>query len=84
MKEFLIRHILAWIAGLTAEQWDAVLGWVIEAEKAIVGGTFKKAWVVEQLKKAWPKFAQWAVDAIIGLATGYAGKKGWIHLGDGK
>ena len=78
-----IIYILRFLAGVNGSQWSQVLDWVKSAEtdmQALTTGSQRKAWVMEQLRSIAPKLGQWALDMIVGLAAGYAGRKGWIHL----
>ena len=78
-----IIYILRFLAGVNGSQWSQVLELVKVAEKdleALTTGDQRKAWVMGQLRSIAPKLGQWALDLIVGLAAGYAGRKGWIHL----
>ena len=78
-----IIYILRFLAGVNGSQWSQVLDWVKSAEtdmQALTTGSQRKAWVMEQLRSIAPKLGPWALDLIVGLAAGYAGRRGWIHL----
>lgn len=78
-----IIYILRFLAGVNGETWGRVLDWVKTAETdmdALTNGAQRKSWVIDQLQTAAPHLGQWALDLLVGLAAGYAGKRGWIHL----
>ena len=78
-----IIYILRFLAGVNGSQWSQVLELVKVAEKdleALTTGSQRKAWVLSKLHDAMPHVGQWTLDLLVGLAAGYAGKKGWIHL----
>ena len=78
-----IIYILRFLAGIDSATWARVLDWVRQAEhdlQALATGAERKDWVVAQLRTAMPNLGQWVVDLLVGLAAGYCGRKGWIHL----
>lgn len=78
-----IIYILRFLAGVSGAQWAQVLEWVRAAEHdltALTTGEQRKAWVLGQMHDALPHVGQWVLDLLVGLAAGYAGRKGWIHL----
>ena len=78
-----ILYVLRFLAGIKSETWEKTLVWVREAEHditALTDGSQRREWVAGQLKAAAPTLGQWVVDLLVGLAAGYAGRRGWIHL----
>ena len=78
----LIRWVISALitVKLPAGTWDQIIKWVIDAEQHSMTGLERKFWVEEQVKQYLPGICRWLMDALISLAVGYAGKKGWIHL----
>lgn len=76
MKEFLIKHILAWLAGITAKQWTAALHWVGIAASDVMlqSGTNRKEAVTKMLKSLWPDLQGWAVNLLIETAVAFQRK----------
>lgn len=80
MKEFFIKTILSWLAGLTADQWKfAVNKVVMIASDKNLPGKEKALW----FNKAFQVFAgsdtaSWAVNLIRELAVAFARRKGLI------
>lgn len=81
MLSTLIRWVLSRLAGLRAEDWERVVDWVVTAEHDLTDGGLRRDWVAARIREAWPTVGQWLVDALLGLACGYAARKGWIKLG---
>lgn len=78
-----ICYVLRFLAGIDSATWAKTLEWVRQAEhdlEALQTGGQRREWVVAQLRAAMPGLGQWVVDMLVGLAAGYAGRKGWIHL----
>ena len=73
MKEFLIKHLLGWLAGITAKQWTTALHWVGMAAKDVVlrGGIDKKEAVTKMLKSLWPELQGWALNLLIETAVAF-------------
>ena len=80
MLSTLIRWVLAKLAGISAKNWEQVVEWVVQAEHNLEDGELRRNWVAHQIKEAWPLIGQWLVDALLGLACGFASKRGWISL----
>lgn len=76
MKEFLIKHILAWLAGITAKQWTSALHWVGMAAKDVIlqTGANRKEAVTKMLKSLWPDLQGWAVNLLIETAVAFQRK----------
>jgi|LakMenEpi03Aug12_release.lakeMendotaPanAssembly.Ray.scaffolds.fasta_scaffold459864_2 hypothetical protein len=82
MSEWLIRRVLAILAGITLAQWEAALDLVQQAARGLADktGGERKQYVIDALKSAFDatKLKGWMLDALVGLAYGFAQKKGWI------
>jgi hypothetical protein len=82
MSEWLIRRVLAMLAGITLAQWETALDLVQQAAKHLTDktGAERKQYVIDSLKMAFDasKLKGWMLDALVGLAYGFAQKKGWI------
>jgi hypothetical protein len=80
--EWLIRRVLATLAGITIGQWEAALELVQQAARHLKDktGLERKQYVIDSLKMVFtePKLKTWALDALVGLAFGYAQKKGFV------
>jgi hypothetical protein len=76
MKQFLIKQILAWLAGITARQWTTALHWVGMAAKDVMlkNGANRKEAVTKMLKSLWPDLQGWAVNLLIETAVAYQRK----------
>ena len=76
MKQFLIKQILAWLAGITAKQWATALHWVGMAAKDVMlkNGANRKEAVTKMLKSLWPDLQGWAVNLLIETAVAFQRK----------
>jgi hypothetical protein len=76
MKEFLIKHILAWLAGITAKQWSTALHWVGMAASDVMlqSGANRKESVTKMLKSLWPDLQGWALNLLIETAVAFQRK----------
>lgn len=76
MKEFLIKHLLAWLAGITAKQWTTALHWVGMAAKDVMlqSGANRKEAVAKMLKNLWPELQEWAINLLIETAVAFQRK----------
>jgi len=76
MKQFLIKQILAWLAGITAKQWSTALHWVSMAAKDVMlkSGANRKEAVTKMLKSLWPDLQGWAVNLLIETAVAFQRK----------
>lgn len=76
MKEFLIKHLLAWLAGITAKQWTTALHWVGMAAKDVMlqSGANRKEAVTKMLKNLWPELQEWAINLLIETAVAFQRK----------
>ena len=76
MKEFLIKHVLAYLAGITAKQWSTALQWVGMAAKDVMlkdGATRKEA-VSKMIRNLWPDIQGWALNLLIETAVAFQRK----------
>lgn len=82
MSEWLIRRVLALVAGITLAQWEAALELVQQAARHLTDktGLERKQYVIDSLKLAFDgaKLKGWMLDALVGLAFGFAQRKGWV------
>ena len=82
MIEWLIRRVLAMLAGITIGQWEAALELVQQAARHLKDrpGTDRKQYVIDSLKMAFTdsQLKGWMLDALVGLAFGFAQKKGYV------
>ena len=82
MIEWLIRRVLSVLAGITLSQWESALELVQMAARHLRDktGSERKQYVVDSLKTAFTdaKWKTWALDVLVGLAYGFAQKKGYI------
>ena len=76
MKEFLIKHLLAWLAGITAKQWSTALHWVGMAARDVMlqSGSNRKEAVTKMLKSLWPDIQGWALNLLIETAVAFQRK----------
>ena len=80
MKEWMIKHLLLWLAGLTAGQWDAALEAVRVAAIRLkdLTGDERKRYVIDTLKLSWPNLRNGVLNLLIELAYSFASKKGYL------
>lgn len=82
MSEWLIRRVLAMLAGITLAQWESALELVQRAARHLRDktGSDRKQYVIDTLKLTFTdaKLKTWALDALVGLAYGFATKKGLV------
>lgn len=80
IERILIR-VARWAADIDRDDWERVLEWVRAAEKLThLTGPQRKEWVQEHIRTHWKVVAGWALDVVVGMAAGYLGRKGEIHL----
>ena len=73
----LIAKVLAWLHGITRDQWLTALGFVHEAEVEFTGndtGAQKKAWVVGKLQSLWTDLKPLAINLLVELAVSFIKK----------
>ena len=82
MSEWLIRRVLAMLAGITLAQWESALELVQRAARQLKDrtGSDRKQYVIDTLRLTFTdaKLKAWALDALVGLAYGFATKKGLV------
>jgi hypothetical protein len=76
MIKILIQKILGWLAGITAEQWQAALSFVMAAHRDTRGrtGEEKRDWVLARLRLAYPDLGGSALNMLLELAVGWVKK----------
>jgi hypothetical protein len=76
MKEFLIKHVLGWLAGITAKQWSTAVYWVGMAARDVVlqTGANRKAAVEKMVKNLWPELQGWTLNLLIETAVAFQRK----------
>lgn len=68
----LIKRLLAWLAGITADQWRDALQFVTDATHAFQASEDKKAFVVRRLKAAYPTLSNSVLNLLIETAVSFA------------
>jgi hypothetical protein len=73
MKEWIIKQLLGWLAGITARQWATALQWVsIAAKDAMLKtGSNRKEAVTKMIKSLWPEMRGFAINLLIETAVAY-------------
>lgn len=75
-----LQTILLWLLnmfrGITVDQWDQTLRFVLEAVREFKSSADKKAWVEQQMKAAWPSLSAGGIELLRALVVAYAQKKG--------
>lgn len=72
MKLTLLKYLLKWLAGISAEQWTIAIQAVIDASKSFKESPDKKAWVVSLLRSEGVQ--GWASNMLTEVAVAYAKK----------
>jgi hypothetical protein len=82
VSEWLIRRVLATLAGITLAQWETALDLVQQAARHLTDktGLERKQYVIDTLRLTFTdaKLKAWALDALVGLAYGFAQRKGYV------
>jgi hypothetical protein len=80
MKEWMIKTVLAWVAGITAGQWEAALETVLVAGRRLkeMTGAEKRDYVVQTLRLSWPELKSTAANLLVEMAVGVARKRGYL------
>jgi hypothetical protein len=82
MIQSLIKFLLARLAGITAQQWNAAILWVLNTARAYKdsSGSDKKERVLTVLKKQFPELDtesdRWKLDTLIQFAFAWLRKEG--------
>ena len=79
MKELLIRSLLKWLAGITAEQWRAAIAAVVSVADVFDDDdspALKKERWRELMERRLPGVAGWAMNLLREMAVAWAKKKG--------
>jgi hypothetical protein len=76
MYQLIIKRVLAWLHGITAEQWMSAINWVRQIQLTAPNATndVKHKTVFELLKQRWPELSRSAVDVLIKIAVSYMNK----------
>lgn len=77
MKEYIIKFILGWLAGITADQWKQAVRYVQIANESLQGKTSaeKRAWVEEKIKTYIGSIYPAAMNLLIELAVSWVKKQ---------
>lgn len=80
MKEWMIKHVLAWLAGITSGQWDAALEAVRVAALLLSkqSGEERKRYVMDTLRLSWPDLRSGVMNLLIEIAYHFAKKRGYL------
>jgi hypothetical protein len=81
MKEWLIKHLLLWLARLTTDHWEAALEAVRVAALRYreLTGEQRKQYVTDTLKLTWPALSAGAANLLIELAYAFAKRRGYLN-----
>lgn len=80
MIELILKRLLAYLAGVTAQQWSAALLWVINTARTYKdeAGATKRERVIAILKKQFPDLSSGNVTTLVQLAWAWLNKAGKI------
>lgn len=79
MKEFLIKTILSWLAGITAEQWKSAVSRVVAiAQIPQADKQEKQVRFSVSMEKLWGEMKPWIINLLREMAVAYARRKGLI------
>lgn len=79
MKELIIRHILQWLVGLTAQQWTAAVNKVVTIAAMNLDDTsMKQAKFLMFWRDVAKNMPVWATNLVREMAVAYARRKGFI------
>jgi hypothetical protein len=81
MKEWLIKHLILWLASLTTDHWEAALEAVRVAALRYtqLTGEQRKQYVIDTLKLSWPALSAGALNLLIELAYAFAKRRGYLN-----
>lgn len=76
MLNLLIKRILAWLAGITAEQWEYALSCIAHANDVLADktGVEKKLWVLSMFRRHFPDIKESTMNLLIEMAVSFAKK----------
>ena len=77
MTEWMLKKVLAALAGITSRQWAAVVLWVGNAAKDVMlqdGATRKEA-VTRMIRSQWPEMREQVVNLLIEVAVAWVRRK---------
>jgi len=78
MPTTIIKLVLKWLAGITADQWDDAVGHVIDIAKYNLAGSEKSKAFADVMGKMYAAIPSWALNLLREAAVAFARKKGWI------
>lgn len=79
MPTTIIKLVLKWLAGITADQWDDAVGHVIDISKCnLLAGHEKAAAFADVMGKIYHAIPPWAMNLLREAAVAFARKKGWM------
>jgi hypothetical protein len=78
MPTTIIKLVLKWLAGITADQWDDAVGHVIDIAKYNLAGHEKATAFADVMTKVYKAIPAWAMNLLREAAVAFARKKGWI------
>lgn len=76
MPTAIIKLVLRWLAGITAEQWADAVANVIDLAKHQMEGNEKAQAFVSRIAKAYQSLPTWEINLLREAAVAYARKKG--------
>lgn len=82
MKAILSKLFTAFVEYLTGqkqENFQKIVGWVLDAEQRYNEGGLKAKWVREQIREVLKVTTPWIVNLLLELAVAYATKQGLIN-----
>lgn len=72
MKLTLLKYLLKWLAGISADQWKIAIQAVLVAAKDFNDSSSKRDWVLKTLRNA--NVTGWAANLLTEVAVSYAKK----------
>jgi len=78
MIELILKRLLAYLAGITNQQWSAALLWVLNTARAFKdeAGATKRERVIALLKKQFPEMSTGDLTTLVQLAWAWLTKTG--------
>lgn len=64
-----VSTVIKWASGLTNDDWEHFAAKVRDAEARFEQAADKRNWVISQIKKLFPKLADWSINLLIELAV---------------
>ena len=77
MIEWMIKKVLAALAGITAQQWTLALGWVQKAagDAMLQNGANRKEAVTRMIRSQWPEMRASVINLLIEVAVAWVRRK---------